>query len=94
MIAKRSNDPASAYLTVLTFERCAENTFAWVARHPDLPGCMSDGQTPEEALVNLADARTLYIEVLTKRGIPIPAPGSSPAGRAIVAALDESSRLP
>jgi antitoxin HicB len=44
----------------------------FVASHPDLPGCMSDGSTPEEALANLAEARELYLEALHGSGLPIP----------------------
>lgn len=29
---------------------------------PDLPGCMSDGETPEEALANVCDAIAAWIE--------------------------------
>jgi antitoxin HicB len=29
---------------------------------PDLPGCMSDGETPEEALKNAQDAISSWIE--------------------------------
>lgn len=36
----------------------------WVARHPDLPGCLADGETPEEAVKNLRIARMLYLEGL------------------------------
>jgi len=32
----------------------------WIAVDPMRPGCMSDGETPEEARANLADARVLY----------------------------------
>ena len=28
----------------------------WLVEYPDLPGCMSDGETPEEALQNGRDA--------------------------------------
>jgi antitoxin HicB len=28
----------------------------FLATVPDLPGCMSDGETPEEALANVRDA--------------------------------------
>jgi predicted RNase H-like HicB family nuclease len=41
---------------------------------PDLPGCMSDGETPEEALVNVQDAIVTWIEGATELGRPIPEP--------------------
>lgn len=40
----------------------------------DLPGCMSDGDTPQEALTNLQDAIECWIEAATDMGRPIPAP--------------------
>ena len=39
---------------------------------PDLPGCMSDGETIEEAIVNGADAVKAWITVAKERGITIP----------------------
>lgn len=33
----------------------------WLATFPDLPGCMSDGETPEEALRNAAEAETAWL---------------------------------
>lgn len=35
----------------------------WLATFPDLPGCMSDGETPEEALRNAAEAETAWLAV-------------------------------
>ncbi|MDR1109627.1 MAG: type II toxin-antitoxin system HicB family antitoxin [Deltaproteobacteria bacterium] len=32
----------------------------WLAEFPDLPGCMSDGETPEEALRNAVEAETAW----------------------------------
>ncbi|HVV93541.1 MAG TPA: type II toxin-antitoxin system HicB family antitoxin [Hyphomicrobiales bacterium] len=34
----------------------AEDGGGFLARVPDLPGCMSDGETPEEAIRNVRDA--------------------------------------
>ncbi len=34
----------------------AEDGGGYLATVPDLPGCMSDGETPEEALNNIQDA--------------------------------------
>jgi predicted RNase H-like HicB family nuclease len=44
-----------------------------VVEVPSLPGCISQGKTREEALVNIDEAIALYLEVLEERGEPIPA---------------------
>ena len=44
----------------------------WVAECPSLPGCVSQGATKEEALVNIKEAIDLYIEVLVDDGLPVP----------------------
>ncbi len=41
---------------------------------PDLPGCMSDGETPEEAIANVRDAIRAWIETAHETGRTIPAP--------------------
>lgn len=40
---------------------------------PVLPGCISEGDTREEALANIREAIELYIESLQADGEPIPA---------------------
>lgn len=44
----------------------------WVVECPSLPGCISQGDTREEAIVNIKEAIELYIEVLQDEGRPIP----------------------
>ncbi len=44
----------------------------WVAECPDLPGCFSQGETKEEAMLNIREAVDLYIEVLKEDGHPVP----------------------
>ena len=39
---------------------------------PLLPGCISEGDTKEEALANIKEAIELYIESLQADGEPIP----------------------
>lgn len=39
---------------------------------PDLPGCISEGDTLEEAQKNIAEAIELYLETLVERNIPLP----------------------
>jgi predicted RNase H-like HicB family nuclease len=41
---------------------------------PDLPGCMSDGDTPEQAVANVQDAIAEWIETARDLGRPIPQP--------------------
>ena len=40
----------------------------WLASFPDLPGCMSDGETPEEALRNAAEAEAAWLAANEKWG--------------------------
>jgi antitoxin HicB len=46
---------------------------------PDVPGCMSDGESPEEAISNGRDALKCCLLTLREFGDPIPAPGASAA---------------
>ena len=43
-----------------------------VAEVPSLPGCVSQGKTRDEALLNVREAISLHEEVLRERGEPIP----------------------
>jgi len=44
------------------------------ANVPTLPGCISQGNTRNEALVNIKEAMEAYIESLSKHNEPIPPP--------------------
>jgi len=52
----------------------AEDGGGFIATVPNLPGCMSDGETPEEAVSNVQDAIASWIEAAQDRGHPIPKP--------------------
>jgi len=39
---------------------------------PSLPGCVSQGETTEEAMVNIREAIEVYLESLKARGISVP----------------------
>lgn len=54
-----------------------EDGGGFICRFPDLPGCFSDGDTPEEALRNGIDALKGWLTVQRERGIQIPAPYTS-----------------
>jgi antitoxin HicB len=51
-----------------------EDGGGFLATVPDLPGCMSDGETPEEAIVNVQDAIAGWIETAHEIGMPVPQP--------------------
>ncbi len=44
----------------------------WVAECPSLPGCVSQGQTREEAIRNIKDAIDAYVAALEEDGLPVP----------------------
>ena len=48
----------------------------WVAFHPELPGCVAQGETPSEAVALLDDARHAWLEIALADGDPIPRPRS------------------
>ncbi len=52
----------------------------FVAVVPALPGCVSQGDTRSEALTNIREAMSLYLEDCIESGDPIP----TEAGREIV----------
>lgn len=55
----------------------------WVVECPSLPGCVSQGQTQEEALANIKEAMEGYVLSLQDDGMTVPAD----ATEAVVLAL-------
>ena len=53
----------------------------WLITFPDLIGCMSDGETPEEAIINGRDALKCWIEACKVDGRAIPKPYASSSGK-------------
>ncbi len=45
----------------------------WVVEVPSLPGCISQGETREEALANIREAIDAYVETLEQDDLPVPA---------------------
>ncbi len=43
----------------------------WVVECPSIPGCVSQGQTRDEALKNVREAIALCLEVRAERGLPL-----------------------
>lgn len=48
----------------------------YVASYPDLPGCITCGETIENAVANAIDAKTAWIEAALEEGIRIQEPDS------------------
>jgi predicted RNase H-like HicB family nuclease len=44
----------------------------WVAECPSLPGCVSQGKSKEDAIVNIREAILGYISALEEDGLPVP----------------------
>jgi antitoxin HicB len=53
-----------------------EDGGGFLASAPDLPGCMSDGATQEEAIENLRDAIEAWLDEARALGREIPDPKS------------------
>jgi predicted RNase H-like HicB family nuclease len=54
---------------VTTLERSEEGV--WVAECPSIPGCVSQGDTRDEALANIREAIAACLEVRAERGLPL-----------------------
>lgn len=46
----------------------------FVASHPDLPGCLAQAESANEAVANLDEARHAWISYRFENGLPIPEP--------------------
>jgi len=57
-----------------TVEMHQEPEGGWFVRVKELRGCMSDGDTPEEAATMIQEAMELWLEVALEDGVPIPEP--------------------
>ncbi len=55
----------------------------WLVTFPDLPGCMSDGETPEEAIENSVDAVESWIKTAQEFGDRVPKP-NGPSGKFVL----------
>ena len=51
---------------------CPGEDSGWVVECPSLPGCISQGETKEEAIKNIKEAISCYIHSLEEDNIPVP----------------------
>ena len=54
---------------IVTLDRDEDGV--WIAECPAVPGCVSQGDTQEEALANIQEAIALCLEVRAERGLPL-----------------------
>ena len=57
----------------------ADEGGGFLATFPDLPGCMADGETPEEAIADARGAFESWMAAHIEDGRPIPVPGGGDA---------------
>lgn len=68
---------ANKQYAVLVKPLAKEDGGGWAATVPDLPGCVSDGESMKEAVENVAGAIESWLEAAEETGRPIPSPGSA-----------------
>ncbi|MCL0033885.1 type II toxin-antitoxin system HicB family antitoxin [Thermodesulfovibrionales bacterium] len=54
---------------IVTIDRDEDGMF--VVESPSIPGCVSQGKTEQEAIVNIKDAIKQCLEVRAERGMPL-----------------------
>jgi antitoxin HicB len=65
------------HYTVVIEALSDEDGGGFLATVPDLPGCMSDGETRAEAAHNVEDAIACWIEEAIETGRQVPAPSKT-----------------
>lgn len=74
---KTAPKPLEHYLTLpYKIELHPEQEGGFTALHPELPGCMTQGETAEEALQMLQEAKELWLETSLEMGLHIPEPAA------------------
>lgn len=58
-----------------------EDGGGYLVTFSDFPGCMADGDTPEEAIKNSLDAALSWLQTAQEFGDEIPKPGESGSGK-------------
>ena len=53
----------------VTIERDEDGV--WITECPSIPGCVSQGETKDEAIENIKDAIKICLEVRAEKGLPL-----------------------
>ena len=54
---------------VITIDRDEDGI--WITQCPSIPGCVSQGQTKDEAIANIQDAIQSCLQVRAEQGLPL-----------------------
>lgn len=82
MIPAPTRAATATYVFPLILER--DDASSWSVIFPDLPGCVTWGESREDALVNAAEAATLHLEGFRDHGDTIPEPSRAAPGQEVV----------
>jgi predicted RNase H-like HicB family nuclease len=69
---------ARPYIIQVVLDQTTDDQPIYVALSPELIGCIAQGETIEEALSNLRDARIEFIQSLLEDSLHVPEPNSIP----------------
>lgn len=64
----------SQYRTIVRRDETTGGGEVWIAYHPELEGCIAQGETMHDAKVNLDALRKEWIVDLIRDGLPVPEP--------------------
>lgn len=53
----------------ITIERDEDG--AWIVECPSIPGCVSQGESKDEAIENIKDAIKVCLDVRAEKGLPL-----------------------
>jgi predicted RNase H-like HicB family nuclease len=68
-----------AFTVELLRDKTTDGDYIYLARNPELEGCMAQGLTEEEAICNLDEVRVEHIEHLLEHNLPVPYPNHAVA---------------
>lgn len=77
MKSKKRPTPDTYQFTVRPLSK--EEGGGYLVEYPDIPGCMSDGETIEEAIANGREALRDCLDVISESGGKVPKPEVAPA---------------
>ncbi|MGH2844377.1 MAG: type II toxin-antitoxin system HicB family antitoxin [Solirubrobacteraceae bacterium] len=74
---QRKRTPAGPEYRFTVRPLASDEGGGFLIEYPELPGCMSDGETIEEALANGREAKETWIAAMREAGRAVPKPGQA-----------------